>query len=282
MTKAQPSDTLRQWSDTSKHWTQHSDTIRQMFSPLTEALIADAGIGPGQTVLDVAGGAGEPSLRIAARVAPDGSVMCTDAVLKMVEAAQAEALTRGLRNIDFRQCTADSLPFSDNSFDAVVSRLGAMFFPDPPAAFREMMRVAKPRGRLAFVVWGKSELNPFSYLVTNIVDRYVPAVAEDPDAPGAFRFAEPGKLAAILQQAGAVNVQERVFEFDIAAPISPKEFWQMRSAISESLRTKLERLTDDQRALIAEEVLESVKGFFPNNQMRIPGQMLIVTGKKPE
>jgi len=281
VTEAQSADTLRQWTDTSKYWTKHSDTIRQMFSPLTEALIEDAAIVQGQTVLDVAGGAGEPSLTIAATVAPHGSVMCTDAVAKMVEAAQTQALQQGLRNIQFRQCSADSLPFPENSFDAAVSRLGAMFFPDPEAAFREMLRVTKPHGRVGFVVWGKSELNPFSYLVTNVVDRYVPAPPEDKDAPGAFRFAESGKLAAILRDAGAAGVRERVFKFDIAAPISPAEFWQMRSAISESLRTKLEKLSADERARIAAEVQESVAGFFPNNQMSIPAQMLIVSGGKP-
>ncbi|HYW70763.1 MAG TPA: class I SAM-dependent methyltransferase [Pyrinomonadaceae bacterium] len=280
MTQDQPTGTLRAWTDTAKHWTKHSDTIREMFSPLTDALIADAGIVQGMSVLDVAGGAGEPSLTIARKVGPDGSVMCTDAIAEMVEAAQAAALQQGVTNVEFRQCAAESLPFSDNSFDATVSRLGAMFFSDPQAASSEMLRVTKPRGTIALVVWGKSELNPFSYVVTNILDRHVEPMPVDPDAPGAFRFAEAGKLATILRDAGAVEVRDRVHKFDIAAPISPADFWQLRSRVSDSLRTKLEKLSVAEQAQIAQEVLESVKEFFPDNQMRFPAQMLIATGRK--
>src|SRR5688500_13216029 len=190
----QPNDPLRQWEETAKYWTRHSDTIREMFTPVTEALIETAGIAEGQTVLDVAGGAGEPSLTIAERVGPTGSVTCTDAVAEMVEAARREAASRGLTNVQFRQCTADSLPFADESFDVVVSRLGAMFFPDPVAACKEMLRVMKPGGSMAFVVWHKNEINPFCHLISDVISRHVPAPAADPDAPGAFRFAEPGKL----------------------------------------------------------------------------------------
>src|SRR5262245_54001874 len=121
---------LNSWQETAQYWTKYSDTIRIMFAPLTEAMIQRAGIHEGQAVLDVAGGAGEPSLTIADVVGPGGTVTCTDAVADMVEAARSEANQRGLENVRFQQCTADSLPFADNTFDVVVSRLGAMFFPD--------------------------------------------------------------------------------------------------------------------------------------------------------
>ena len=115
-----PEDALDCWRDNAKYWTSYSDTIARMFTPLTEAMIERAGIHQGQSVLDVAGGAGEPSLTIADRVGPGGSVMCTDAVAEMVDAARHEAGRRGLKNVQFRQCTADSLPFPDNSFDVLV------------------------------------------------------------------------------------------------------------------------------------------------------------------
>jgi SAM-dependent methyltransferase len=251
-----------------------------MFAPLTRALIEEAGIAPGQSILDVAGGSGEPSLTIAEIVGPKGSVTCTDAVAEMVDAARAEAIDRNLTNVQFRQCVADSLPFPDNSFDTTVSRLGAMFFPNPEGAFREMLRVTKPGGQLAFVVWYKSELNPFCYAVTDVLSRHVETPPADPDAPGAFRFAELGKLAGILRDAGAEDVRERVFEFDMAAPISPEEFWEMRSGISETLRTKLAKLSDQKRSEIANEALRAVNPFFPNNEMCFPTQMLIVSGRK--
>ena len=272
---------LNEWRESAKHWAKHSATIRTMFAPLTQALIEHAGIHEGQSVLDVAGGPGEPSLTIAGVVGPTGSVTCTDAVPEMVETAQSEARRRGVENIQFQVCSADSLPFPNNSFDAVVSRLGVMFFPDSVAAMREMLRVTKPGGSLAFAVWHKSDLNPFCYLVSRVMDQHVEQPATDPDAPGAFRFAEPGKLASVMTRAGVVDVVERVIKFDIAAPISPLEFWAMRSQTSDTLRIKLSKLPPEEQAEVSREVEQAVREFFPDNQMKFPAQMIVVSGKTP-
>ena len=251
-----------------------------MFQPVTQALIHDAGIVAGQSVLDVAGGSGEPSLTIAETVGATGSVTCTDAIAEMVTAAEKEAQRRGVTNVSFRQCAADSLPFESASFDAVVCRLGAMFFPDPLAALREMLRVIKAGGAISLAVWGKSDLNPFSYAITNVVDRHFDTPEAHPNAPGAFRFAEPGVLADILKNAGTVDVKERDLEFHIAAPISAKEFWEMRSETSGTLREKLSTLAANERDLVGQEVQKAVSEFFPNEQMNFPARMIIVTGKK--
>ena len=271
---------LNEWRESAKFWTEHSATIWTMFAPLTQALIERAGIREGQSVLDVAGGPGEPSLTIAEIVGPSGSVTCTDAVPEMVDAARSEASRRGITNVQFQQCTADSLPFPDNTFDVVVSRLGVMLFPDPHAAMREMLRVAKPGGVLAFAVWNKSEVNPFCYVVTSVIDQHIAPTVFDPDAPSAFRFAEPGKLANVMLACGAIDVKEDIFKFDMAAPISPHEFWNMRSQTSDTLRQKLAQLSEDEQSQIAHEIEQAVAEFFPSNQMKFPTQMLIATGKK--
>ena len=280
MSQAYGSETLREWRDTAQYWARHSGIIRMMFAPLTRALIEQAGIRKGQNVIDVAGGAGEPSLTIAEKVGPTGTVTCTDAVAEMVDAARTEAATRGLRNVQFQQCAADSLPFADESFDAAVSRLGIMFFPDPVACCREMLRVTKGGGVLAFAVWHKSELNPLCSVATEVMSRYVEPTPFDPDAPGAFRFAEPGKLSRVLATAGATDIKERVIKFDIAAPISPAQFWEIRSQTSDALRQKLSKLSDAQRTQIANEVEAAVTEFFPRNEMKFPARMIVVSGHK--
>jgi len=276
----QSAELMRKWKETAKYWSKYNDQIRGMFMPLSLALIDEAKITRGQKVIDIAGGAGEPSLTIANVVGPTGSVMCTDAVVEMVEAARHEAERLGLTNIEFQQCSADNVPFEDSLFDAAVSRLGAMFFPDALAALREMLRVVKPEGALALAVWYREELNQFISIPTEVISRNLGPEPPKPGALDAFRFAEDGKLASILEEAGATDVRERVFKFDLVAPISAKEFWRFRSEVSETLRTKLSKLTDDERTQIANGVHEAVEPFFPNDQMRLPAQILIVSGRK--
>jgi ubiquinone/menaquinone biosynthesis C-methylase UbiE len=279
---SQQAEVLREWRESAFYWQKHLRTIRTMFQPVTEALIKEADLMEGETVLDVAGGSGEPSLTIAETVGPSGSVTHTDIVTEMVTAAQSEAQRRGLANVAFRQCAADSLPFENNSFDVVVCRLGIMFFPDPLAGLREMLRVTKREGVLSLAVWGKSDLNPFAHVITDVLARQFGAAGPaDPNAPGAFRFAEPDSLARILRQAGAIEVKERPLEFHIAARISPREFWEMRSETSGTLREKLATLPAKRQDLVAQEVQEAVREFFPNNHMNFPAKMIIVTGRKP-
>jgi SAM-dependent methyltransferase len=278
---SQADEVLREWRESAFYWQKHIGTIRTMFAPLTQALIDEGGIVEGHSVLDVAGGSGEPSLTIAETVGRTGSVTCTDAVAEMVSAAKNEAQRRGIMNVAFHQCAAGSLPFESASFDAVVCRLGVMFFPDPLAALSEMLRVTKREGAIALAVWGKSELNPFSYLITNVVARDSDAASPaDPNPPGAFRVAEPGSLARILEEAGPVDVKERIVKFHIAAPISPEQFWELRSETSGTLREKLATLPPSQAALLAHEAQEAVREYFSNNQMSIPAQMIVVTARK--
>lgn len=275
------SEVLREWSDNAAAWSKYSDTLRTMLEPLTEAMIADAGIAAGQSVLDVAGGPGEPSLTIAAIVGPTGSVTHTDAVPAMVATAEKEAVRRGLSNMSFQQCLADSLPFADDSFDVVLSRLGVMFFPDVVASLREMLRVTKPQGAICLVVWGPSEANPFTNSVTKVMQHYVPMPPAEPDAPGAFRFSGPGRLAGLLTEAGATSVRERELNFRIAAPLTAAEYWQLRAETSGTLREKLATLSEDQVKRAGLEVQELVREFFPNDQMSFPAQMIVVSGRKP-
>jgi hypothetical protein len=123
-------------------------------------------------------------------------------------------------------------------------------------------------------------LNPFAYIVTDVISRHILTTPIDPDAPGAFRFAAPGKLAQILADAGSTRVRERLLKFRIEAPISRDEFWEMRSGTSGTLREKLDAMPVALRLQISEEVKEAVAEFFPDERMSFPAQMLIVTGDK--
>jgi ubiquinone/menaquinone biosynthesis C-methylase UbiE len=270
-------DVLRDWRESAPYWAKHSDTIRLMFAPITAALLEASGIKAGQSVLDVAGGAGEPSITIAQSVGASGSVICTDAVAQMVATARSEARRAGASNIGFAQCVGESIPFAANTFDAVVCRLGVMLFPDPASAIREMLRVVKPGGPVSAAVWRYQKSNPFFHVVADVVSRYIESPPEDPDAPGAFRFAESGKLARLFTECGAARVTERVLDFEIEAPITPRQFWELRVELSETLRAKVASLSAEQVKSVAEEVEGAGQPFYHAGSMRFSGQVLIVT-----
>ncbi|MFN2515459.1 MAG: class I SAM-dependent methyltransferase [Pyrinomonadaceae bacterium] len=272
---------LAAWETSSQYWNKYRALIEKMFASLTRALIDDAHLGASQSVLDVGGGSGEPSLTIASVVGDSGCVTYTDPSDGMVKAAREEAERRGLRNIRFHQCTAQLLPFSDNSFDVAVSRLSAMFFPDVLAGLREILRVVRPGGPVSFVVWASRELNPFFTIITEILEEFIAADPEDEDVPAAFRFAGPGKLARLLEEAGTTSVRERTLEFKIEAPITVARFWELRTEMSDTLRSKLKKLAPEQVAAVREAVEKAGAGFFLSGQMNFPAQALIVTGKKP-
>ena len=273
-------EVLAAWETSSQYWTKHQSLIASMFVPLTDALVETAHIGPGQSVLDVGGGSGEPSLTIAAIVGQSGSVAYTDPSAGMVKAARDEADHRGLTNIRFHQCPAEQLPFPDSVFDGAVSRLAAMFFPDPTAGLREILRVIKPGANLSFVVWADKEVNPFFRIVTEILEKSISVEAEDEDAPAAFRFATPGKLAGLLIDAGATSITESTLKFKIEAPITSARFWEMRTEMSDTFRSKLAQLEVDQVAMIREAVQHAVAVYFKDGAMSFPAQALIVSGQK--
>ena len=206
--------------------------------------------------------------------------MYTDPVAGMVETAQAEAGRRGLTNIHFRQCSADDLPFADRTFDVAVGRLSAMFFVDPVTGVREALRVIVEDGHVSFAVWARKEANPFFSTVTDVIDRFVEFPKQDPDAPDAFRFAAPGKLAGILVNAGTENVIERQLNFQIEAAISFEQFLQLRTEMSESLREKMAGLTPAQLPSIKQAVADAARRYFVSGKMSFPAEAMIVSGRK--
>jgi len=206
--------------------------------------------------------------------------MYTDPVAAMVETAQAEAGSRGLTNIHFKQCSGDDLPFADRTFDVAVGRLSAMFFVDPITAVREALRVIREDGYVSFVVWGPEEVNPFFSTVTDVIDRFVESPRHDPDAPDAFRFAVPGKLAGILENTEAKNVTERQLNFQITAAISFDQFWQLRTEMSETLREKMAGLAPAQLPTIKQAVADAARRYFASGTMSFPAEALIVSSRK--
>jgi ubiquinone/menaquinone biosynthesis C-methylase UbiE len=278
--QADKKEVISQWTGSAPYWEKHRDIIRVMFAPVAEALIAEAQIKSGHTVLDIATGPGEPALTIAGRVGLEGKVVGVDVIPEMAEAARREANRRGFRNSTFEVASADRLPFEDSTFDAVVSRFGVMFFPSPVGSVREMLRVLKPGRRIALAVWHFAEKNPFHYAVSQIVERYVDSPQPAPDSPDAFRFAKPGDLLGVLSKAGAAASSERLLQFSIRASIPVEEFWELRSEMSDKFRTKLASLSNERKAELGREVMQAIRAFSVDDGLSFPGEVLIVSGRK--
>lgn len=106
------------------------------------------GLHPGDNVVDVGCGAGIDSMIAARMVAPSGRVVGVDMTPAMVEKARRNAAEAGIRNAEFGQGFAESLPVSDGWADVVISNGVLNLFPDKFSGLREMTRVLKPGGRL--------------------------------------------------------------------------------------------------------------------------------------
>jgi ubiquinone/menaquinone biosynthesis C-methylase UbiE len=273
-------EVINRWTGSAPYWEKHREIIRQMFAPVTETLADDGRIGTGHVVLDIAMGPGEPALSLAALVGPNGKVFGIDAIPEMVAAARREADRLELRNVQFEVAFADKMPFAADTFDAVISRFGVMFFPAPLDGVREMLRVLKPGRKLALAVWHLAENNPFHYALSRVIDRYVESPPLAPDALDAFRFATPGKLRTILAEAGAMSVSERLLKFSIQAAISLEDFWTLRIELSEKLREKIARLSNHQMNEVKRETLESLREYVADSGMSFPAEVLIVSGAK--
>jgi ubiquinone/menaquinone biosynthesis C-methylase UbiE len=271
---------INRWRVSAPFWEKHRDIIRGMFAPMTQALIEDAAIGRQDSVLDVATGPGEPALSVAALAGPNGKVFGVDAIHGMVTAARAEAKRLGLKNTKFEVAFADDLPFAADTFDAVISRFGVMFFPSPVDGVREMLRVLKPRRKLALAVWHFAEKNPFHFALSRVMDRFVDSPPLDPEAPDAFRFAPRGKLLEVFSEAGVIAPSERLLQFKIEAPVSVEDFWNLRREMSEKLSEKFATLSEEQKSKVKQDMLSSLREYSTGNAMSFPAEVLIVSGAK--
>jgi SAM-dependent methyltransferase len=146
-----------EWRDAPLGWRVWFDVLdaENAGFAVSRRLIQLAGIGPGDAVLDVAAGYGEPGLTAARAVAPNGLVVCTDISGEMLSYGAERAAAEGLDNVKFIECDAEELVFDEGSFDAVLSRQGLQFLPDVGGVLARLYAFLKPHGRLAAAVWGQ-------------------------------------------------------------------------------------------------------------------------------
>jgi ubiquinone/menaquinone biosynthesis C-methylase UbiE len=257
---------------------------------VSDQLIRSAGIRPGETVLDVATGTGQPALAIAKIVGQNGRVVGVDLSPEMLEVAKEEAASQGLTNVvDFQVVKDESLSmFSDNTFDSVVCRNGLMFMPDPVKALKAFFRVLKPGGKASVTVWGSPDKSPVMGIVMKTISKHVPSdmsspLAAAPDKPGGpFSIPSVDMLRDIFLKAGFSEFNAEKIEVTVAQTDTAEQFWQGMTEVTGFLVILLSKLPDEKKLAIKNDVIESLSKMFPSGSpVRFTGELILGTATKP-
>lgn len=268
----------KQWSASAKGWEDQADFVDRALHGLAEHMLDRAGVGPGKRVLDIACGAGEPSIGAARRVLPGGSVIATDLTQAMIDATRRRADKLGVA-LETRIADAEQLDFADGSFDAVTCRFGLMFCPQPERAAAEVHRVLAPGGRFAIAVWDQPAHNPFFTAIGQILQKLTNAPPPDPNAPGVFRLAPPGALERVMRAGGFadVTIEPRPFSFDYD---SPEDYWSIQTELAAPLKAAVQTLPADELAKVRDQVLEVARAAISGGVVRFAAQALVASGSR--
>lgn len=268
--------TRQQWERVAAAWNRWGPTLERWWAPATEAMLEMARIGPGSRVLDVAGGAGEPALSAAARVGPNGYVLSTDISANLTRLASENAQARGLDTARFeaRVMDGERLDLPDTSFDAALSRLGLIYFPDRTRALGEIRRILTPGGRVVLASFSTPEANPFFSIPITIIRRRVQATPPPPGSPGPFSLGSQELMEAAYQQAGFQDVQTRV----IQAPLRLADAAECVRFERESygaLQQMLAGLSEAEREATWQEVQQALTPFEGPGGFESPCELLV-------
>jgi SAM-dependent methyltransferase len=206
---AQYRDSMRtEWRDAAPGWRAWLEVLEAADGgqAVSRTLVQLAGIGPGDAVLDVAAGYGEPGLTAARAVGPGGHVVCTDISAEMLAVGRERAAAAGLDNIEFLEGDAQELAFEEASFDAVLSRQGLQFLPDVAGVLARLRSFLKPHGRLAAAVWGPPQTVQFAAPVP-LIRAELQLPPPPAGIPGPFALADAGQLAGLVEAAGFTDVE---------------------------------------------------------------------------
>ena len=265
------------WRARAPFWDGQADGLADMADRLNRPMIDAAGIAPGQDVLDLASGVGEPALTIARRVGAAGHVTATDLVDEMLAGCRRRAAAAGLTNIDCRQADMEDLPFADGRFDRVTCRFGVMFVPQADRALAEAYRVLKPGGRAAFMVWGHRE---DTVMFTIIAAAARAVFGDDPsfDFDTPFRFGAPGQLAALFTAAGFADAGEIDTHFSPRMP-ADQPFWTPQ--VKMGLGPRLNTATAAEAAALDDAIRDGLAPYRNGDGYDLRVHIKFVSGEKP-
>ncbi|HVV37774.1 MAG TPA: class I SAM-dependent methyltransferase [Acidimicrobiales bacterium] len=266
------------WARLSAGWEKWDAVIMDQMAPVSAAIVNGLAVSDGQRVLDIASGTGEPGLTIAA-ANPKATVILTDLSAEMLAVAQRRADAGGIANIATQVCSADDLPFADESFDAVSVRFGYMFFPDMARATAEFVRVLRPGGRLAASVWVNAADNPWTSILMQAIGAEVELSPPDPNGPNMYRCAGDGFVSALFRDAGLQDVAETDVAVDLVTR-SADEYWDVMSEHVSLAVAALAEADDATRARMRANAIAAVAPYARDGAVHVPGAARCIVGTK--
>lgn len=202
-------------------WVKYDAEMDSRLRSMTFELLRRSAIGPGLDVLDVGCGAGSTTEQIAQSVGPTGTVLGLDISEPLLSVARMRCAA--LSHVNFVGADAQVYPFTPESFDALLSRFGIMFFDDPFAAFANLLKALRPSGKLHFVCWASADKNPWFTVPLSIVKEHLgPPEPVPPRTPGPLAFSDSDYVVEILSVAGFRNIRIESVETNIVSTDSPE------------------------------------------------------------
>lgn len=270
--------TREQWQAAAEAWNRWDPIIARWVGPATEQLIDMMRVKPGDAVLDVAAGSGSQSLLLAARVGPTGRIVATDISSNILEFAQANARSAGFANVEIRVADGEELAVDEKAFDAVMCRLGLMYFPDGGRALTAMRRALRPGGRVGGMVFTTPEQNQFFSIPISIIRRRAGLPAPAPGQPGPFSLGS-GRLEEALAKAGLREIESRI----VPAPLRLASAAECLSFERESfgaLHQMLAGLDAVQKDAAWAEIESEFRAFERNGVCELSSEVVIATGTR--
>ncbi|MFN0042231.1 MAG: class I SAM-dependent methyltransferase [Alphaproteobacteria bacterium] len=262
-----------EWTSRAHYWDRWADQVADMADRFNAPLLDALELRPGQRVLDLACGTGEPALSAARRVAPGGHVVATDLVPAMLDSVRRRAGDLGIANLTCEQADMERLPFSDARFDRATCRFGIMFVPDAIGALREARRVLAPGGRMGLLVWGPIEDTTIMTAIRAAARKVLGADGRQFEHP--FRFGAEGALDTALRAAGFQAVKERALRFTPEIP-ADRPFWQ--PMLEMTLGARIDGAGADARARLDGEIHTQLAGYLDGDRYRFQVHVRLATG----
>jgi len=272
--------TLKQWNSAAEAWDRWGPLLSRWLGPATETMLDMCDVTQGSRVLDVAAGAGEQSMTTAKRVGQSGYVLATDLAPEILKYAAQAAKREGLNNLDTQVVDGENLnEIKAGLFDAVISRVGLIYFPDQQKALAGMKDQLKTGGKLAAMVYSTADMNPFFSIPVGIIRRRANLPAPLVGQPGPFSLGQVATLKEVFETAGLKDVQVK----SIDAPVrlsSAIECMQFEQESFGALHQMMSSMTDAEKDDTWEEIEQTLKQFEHDGQFIGPCEMLVVVGTK--